>query len=81
MYLFKLNKSISSELTVAHKLMKPLTTDVLKKGCTSSFTNCEMYLFKLTQDVEFGKRAWNSHFNGGLGKRAWNSHFNGGLGI
>ena len=40
-----------------------------------------MYLFKLTQDVEFGKRAWNSHFNGGLGKRAWNSHFNGGLGI
>ena len=39
-----------------------------------------MYLFKLTQGVEFEKRAWNSHFNGGLGKRAWNSHFNGGLG-
>ena len=31
--------------------------------------------------MEFEKRAWNSHFNGGLGKRAWNSHFNGGLGI
>ena len=29
----------------------------------------------------FEKRAWNSHFNGGLGKRAWNSHFNGGLGV
>ena len=43
--------------------------------------NCQIYLFKLTQDVDFEKRAWNSHFNGGLGKRAWNSHFNGGLGI
>ena len=27
-----------------------------------------------------GKRAWNSHFSGGLGKRAWNSNFNGGIG-
>jgi len=26
------------------------------------------------------KRAWNSHFSGGLGKRAWNSNFHGGLG-
>merc|ERR1711892_754722 len=26
------------------------------------------------------KRAWNSHFTGGLGKRAWNSNFTGGLG-
>ena len=51
MYLFKLNKSISSELTVAHKLMKPLTTDVFKKVCTSSFTNCEMYLFKLNNCI------------------------------
>ena len=40
-----------------------------------------MSIFLTSQDVEFEKRAWNSHFNGGLGKRAWNSHFNGGLGI
>ena len=45
------------------------------------FLNCKIYLSKSTQGVEFEKRAWNSHFNGGVGKRAWNSHFNGGLGV
>ena len=49
-------------------------------GVVLNFLWCAFQKQFLTQGVEFEKRAWNSHFNGGLGKRAWNSHFNGGLG-